>query len=92
MMTEIITKTESRKSLTLDLEEVSIMVIGTRSGKKSIGRRVGGRTGGTFSGKASLATEATKLDLPVPWSPAMTTRTPLRTPETEFLVELPAIE
>ena len=65
---------------------------GTRSGKKSAGRRVGGRTGETFSGKDSEAAAAIRLDLPVPWSPAMTTRTLVRVPEVvEYPTKPPAI-
>lgn len=55
--------------------EVSMMVIGTRSGNMSEGRRVGGRTGGTFSGKISEATVTIRLDFPVPGSPTTTMRT-----------------
>lgn len=61
-------------------EEVSMMVMGTRSGKKSAGRRVGGITRGTLSGKDSVAAAAIKLDFPVKRSPATTTLTP----EAEF--------
>lgn len=55
-------------------------VRGTRSLYKSAGRRVGGSTGGAFRSKASVATAEIKVDLPVPRSPAMTTRTPVRFP------------
>jgi hypothetical protein len=61
-------------------------VTGTRSVKKSAGRRVGGRTGGTFSGNDSAAAAAIRLDFPVPRSPATTTRTLVRPPE---LLECP---
>lgn len=67
-------------------------VTGMRSGKKSAGRRVGGRTRGTFSGKDSEAAEAMRLDLPVPRSPATTTRTTERLTELlAFPTEPPAI-
>lgn len=39
---------------------------------------MGGSTGGTVSGNESDAIAAIRLDLPVPRSPATTTRTPLR--------------
>jgi hypothetical protein len=41
-------------------------VTGTRSEKKSAGRRVGWRTGGTFSGNDSEEAAAIRLDFPVP--------------------------
>lgn len=74
-----------------DLEEVSMMVTGTKSGKKSAGSRVGGSTGGTFSGNDSEAAVTIKLDFPVPRSPATTTRTPDRPPEVEYPAKPPDI-
>lgn len=61
-----------------------MIVRGTKSGKKSVGRRVGESTGGTFSGNDSVAAATIKLDFPVPRSPATTTRTPVRPPELKF--------
>ena len=62
------------------LAEVSMIVIGTRSGKKSAGRRVGGSTGDRFSGKDSVAAAAIKLDFPVPRSPTTTILMPVFPP------------
>lgn len=62
------------------LDEVSMIVIGTRSGNMSEGRRVGGRTGGTFSGNISAATVTIRLDFPVPRSPMTAMRTLEGTP------------
>lgn len=67
----------------LDLEEVSIMVIGTFSGYISSGNLVGGNTGGTLVGKVSAAAVTIKLDFPVPRSPATTMRTPFELPLAE---------
>jgi hypothetical protein len=53
-----------------------MIVMGTRSGKKSSGSLVGGNTGGTFVGKFSAAAVTTRLDFPVPRSPATTILTP----------------
>lgn len=69
-----------------------MMVTGTRSGKKSAGRRVVGSTGATLSGNESVAAAAIKLDFPVARSPAMTTRMPVRRPELEYPAETPGIE
>ena len=68
-----------------------MIVRGTKSGKKSAGRRVGESTGGTFSGNDSVAAVTIKLDFPVPRSPATTTRTPLRPPELKFPAKPPNI-
>lgn len=57
---------------------MSMIVMGTRSGKKSSGSLVGGNTGGTFAAKFSAAAVTIKLDFPVPLSPATTIRTPVR--------------
>lgn len=54
--------------------------MGTCSGKKLSGSLVGGRTGGTFTGKLSAAAVIIKLDFPVPRSPATTIRTVVRPP------------
>jgi len=56
------------------------MVMGTRSGNMSSGKRDGGNTGGTFVGKVSDTAVTIKLDLPVPRSPAMTIRMPFLFP------------
>lgn len=55
-----------------------MMVMGTLSGYKSTGKRVGGSRGGTASWKESDAAAAMRLDFPVPRSPTTTTRTPAR--------------
>jgi hypothetical protein len=54
-----------------------MIVMGTRSGKISLGSLVGGNTGGTFFGNFSAAAVAIRLDFPVPLSPATTIRNPV---------------
>jgi len=51
---------------------------GTESGYRLWGKRVGGSTGGTDSGKDSDAIAATSVDFPVPPSPTTATLTTLR--------------
>lgn len=61
-----------------DLEGVSMTVRGRESGNELCGRRVGGSTEGTVSGKESDAMAAMRVDLPVAPSPATAIRTSLR--------------
>lgn len=75
-----------QSSVMKDLEDVSMTVRETLSGKKSAGKLVGGSTGGTASGNDSDAMAAIRLDFPVPRSPATTTRTPLR-PVALFVID-----
>lgn len=57
-----------------------MMVMGTRSGNISSGRRDGGKTGGTLVGKVSETAVTIKLDFPVARSPATTIRIPFLVP------------
>lgn len=66
------------------LDEVSMIVIETRSGNISSGRREGGKTGETLVGKFSETAVRIKLDLPVPWSPATTIRISFLLPLEDF--------
>jgi hypothetical protein len=50
-------------------EEVSVMTTGTPSGVVSAGSLAGGRTGGGWSGKVSVAAAVIRLVLPTPSSP-----------------------
>ena len=78
-----------RLSRERNLEDVSIIVTGTRSGYISSGNLVGGNKGGTLIGKVSAAAVTIKLDFPVPRSPETTIRTPRTPPELPFAAAPP---